>query len=134
MKKLGLTIFAAAVLALPLSAQVTRTFQADIPFEFLAGNTTVAPGQYVIASQTGSPTVHLRGSKSYYLLSNPSQYDATSQEAKLVFHRYGDQYFLSRISTASEGRDIPPSRVERELTKTAAAAGQKPAEIVVAMR
>jgi hypothetical protein len=132
-KKIGLVVFAVAVLALPLCAQVT-TLRADIPFEFVAGTTMIAPGQYAISSQTGSAHVRLEGSKSYSVLSSPADPYAGSQEAKLVFHRYGDQYFLARISTASAGRDFAMSRTERELKKTASAAGRHETEVLVAMR
>jgi hypothetical protein len=131
-KKLGFAVFAVAVLALPLCAQVT-TVRVDIPFGFVVGTTTVAPGQYAISSQAGLTQVQLVGSKSYSVLSSPADPYAGSQDAKLVFHRYGDQYFLARISTASEGRDFAMSRTERELKKTVAAVGQQ-TEILVAMR
>ena len=128
MKKLGFTIFAAAVLVLPLCAQVA-TIRADIPFEFVVRNTTAAPGKYAITFRDGS-VVQLVGSRSYYLLAATSGDPyTTSQEPKLVFRRYGDQYFLSRIQTTSTSHDFPLSRVERELKKTAAAT-----EIVLAMR
>jgi hypothetical protein len=50
---------------------------------------------------------------------------ASSQEqagqALLIFHRYGDQYFLSRIVDGSRntGLELPTSRTEKELSKTA---------------
>ncbi len=100
----------------------------------MVGTTTVAAGQYAITSQIGSPVVRLEGSKSYSVLSNPAGSVPGSQEAKLVFHRYGDQYFLSRIATASAGRDFAMSRTEREVKKTASAAGQHETEVLVAMR
>jgi hypothetical protein len=134
MKKLGFTIFATAVLALPLCAQLTTSLRADIPFEFVVGNTTVPSGQYVVSARTGSPVVQLEGSKTYHLLSSTDESYTIWQEPKLIFHRYGNQYFLSRISTTSTGRDLPPSRVERELKKALAAARQMPTEIVLAMR
>ena len=133
MKKLGLTILAVAVLALPLCAQVATTVRTDIPFEFVVGNTTVAPGQYVIKFLSG-PVVQLAGNDCYYLQANPDDPYGSTGEPKLVFHRYGDQYFLSRIATASTTRDFPVSRTERELIKTAGARGQSRTEIVLAMR
>ena len=132
MKKLGFTILAAAVLALPLCAQVS-TLKVDIPFEFVARNATVAPGQYVVKFLAGS-VVQLAGNEGYFLIANPDDPSGRSNEPKLVFNRYGDQYFLSRIVTSSTSRDFGPSRAERELAKTAAAAGQARKEIVVAMR
>jgi hypothetical protein len=78
--------------------------------------------------------VEFEGSQHYYVLTSPGSGFASSQGPKLIFNRYGNQYFLSRVSTASVGRDLPPSRTERELKKTAAATGHAPREIVLAMR
>lgn len=122
MKKLGLTILAAALMALPLCAQVA-TVRADIPFEFVVGDATVAPGQYVIRFLS-EPVVQILGHDSYLLPSSPDDAYAVSSEPKLIFHHYGGQYFLSRIATASVSRDFPMTRAERELKKTASAAGQ----------
>ena len=131
MKRLGFTVFAAAVLALPLCAQVATTFRADIPFEFTIENSTAASGNYAITFTNGSPVVRVAGSHNYYLLAQPNGY-SSSQAPTLYFHRYGNQYFLSRISTASMSRDITVSRVESELKTTAA--GRTRTEIVLAMR
>jgi hypothetical protein len=40
-----------------------------------------------------------------------------SAETKLIFHRYGDRYFLYRIWVAGEdrGRELPQTRLEKEL-------------------
>jgi len=92
----------------------------------------MAPGQYAIRF-LGGPMVQLEGSKTYSFLSNPADSFASSEASKLVFHRYGDQYFLSRISTTSAGHDFPISRAERELKKSAAA-GQHETDVLVAMR
>jgi hypothetical protein len=42
-----------------------------------------------------------------------------SDVGKLVFNRYGDQYFLSKIWAASSdsGRELPKSRLEREVAQ-----------------
>lgn len=133
MKKLGFTILAAAVLALPLCAQVASTIRADIPFEFAVDGTTAAPGTYVFTLRAGSPVVQLGGSQSLFTQTSPNSSYNIPQAPKLVFHRYGDQYFLSQICTMSESRDFMISRTERELKKTAAA-GKMRTEIVLAMR
>jgi len=78
--------------------------------------------------------VELAGSHVYYLQTSPNSSYTGPQEPKLVFHRYGNQYFLSQIWTTSAIRNIPMSRMERELKKTAAAARQMQTEIVLAMR
>ena len=42
-----------------------------------------------------------------------------SDVGKLVFNRYGDQYFLSKIWAPSSdtGRELPKSRLEREVAQ-----------------
>lgn len=135
MKKLSLTILAAAVLTLPLCAQVTTTLRADIPFEFAAGNATLPAGNYVITFQTGPTVEFLVGGRRYDVLAMSSGPDRSSAQAKLAFQHYGSQYFLSHIATLSRSRDISMSKREQELKKTAVAAGRPiETEIVLATR
>jgi len=49
----------------------------------------------------------------------PVRASATQDEAKLVFHKYGDQYFLSQIWTTGDatGRELLMPRLERQLAK-----------------
>ena len=137
MKKLGFTIFAAAALTLPLSAQVTKTLRAAIPFEFVVGKTTAPAGMYVFSFQAadGKALMQLVGTDGSFFVTSPERAYTSPQEAKLVFHRYGNQYFLSRIGTTSTSRDIPMSPKEREMKKTTVdAARQMQTEIVLATR
>jgi hypothetical protein len=78
--------------------------------------------------------VQLAGSHVCLAQTSPHSFYKSSQEPKLVFHRYGNQYFLSQIWTTSESRDFPMSRAERELKKNIAAGGQVQTEFVLAMR
>jgi hypothetical protein len=65
------------------------------------------------------------GDSGEYVLTSNVQAGARRSESKLVFHRYGGQYFLSQVWTAgdSAGRELPKSRrergVERETAKSA---------------
>ena len=56
----------------------------------------------------------------------PVRANQTQEETKLVFHKYGDQYFLSQIWTpgGSTGRELLMPRLERELAKNAKIARQ----------
>jgi hypothetical protein len=132
LKKLGLTIFAAAVLVFPLCAQ-EATFRVYIPFEFSILSTTVPPGTYDIRLLNG-PLVQLEvGSDRYFFHVNTLY--SSQHQPKLVFHRYENRYFLSQIITRSSSRDVPMSQVERELKKqTVAAARQIQPDILLAMR
>ena len=135
MKKLWFTILAAAALTLPLDAQVTNTIRANIPFEFAVGKTTAPAGTYVFSFQAeGVVRMQLLGTGSRFLVTNPDRCTGT-QKPELVFHRYGNQYFLSGIWTTSTSRVIPMSPKEREANKTTlAAAQQMQTEIVLATR
>ncbi len=47
----------------------------------------------------------------------------TQEQTRLVFHKHGEQYFLSQIWTpgGSTGRELTMSRAERELAKISVA-------------
>jgi hypothetical protein len=53
---------------------------------------------------------------------------APSDRTKLVFRKYGDQYFLAQVWTAgeSDGRELPRPRLEQKLAET-----HSPSEVVV---
>jgi hypothetical protein len=134
MKKLGFTIFAAAVLGLPLCAQ-QATFRADVPFEFGVRDTTAAPGTYVVKLLDGPEVQLLVGDKCYMFHANSDAPDSSSQVPKLVFNRYGNQYFLAQIWTGATRRDVLMSRTERELKKNPSASARRvQTEVLLAMR
>jgi len=136
-KKLRFTILAAAALTLPLGAQVTEPIRANIPFQFVVAGTTAPAGTYVFSFPVaeGSVCMQLIGTGGRFFVTNPDSAYTSPQKAKLVFHRYGNQYFLSQIGTTSSSRDIPPSPKEREAEKTTVAGGrQMQTEIVLATR
>jgi hypothetical protein len=116
MIKLTLTLLAAAALTLPLNAQSVKI---DAPFEFAVGSTTAPAGQYVIRYQAGSPVMSIAGAdwnNKYYtnLLGAVEGSNRAAQE-KLIFNRYGDQYFLAEIWTRTSRISVPKTRTEREL-------------------
>lgn len=137
MKKLWFTILAAAALTLPLCAQATDNIRANIPFEFAVGRTTEPAGTYVFSFPVGARValMQLVGTGGRFLITIPESSYPSPQKPGLVFHRYGNQYFLSRIGATGTSRDIPPSAREREAKKTIVAAGrQMQTEIVLATR
>jgi hypothetical protein len=133
MKKLRYTILAAAVLTLPLSAQITKSVQADIPFEFVAGHVAQPAGTYVLTSQAGANVVRIQlvGTGGSFLTTNPERGNLDAQAPKLVFHRYGSQYFLSQIGSTWTSRDVPQSAREREAMKTTTALGRRMETVIV---
>jgi hypothetical protein len=115
------------VLAAPLAAQTVR-LKANIPFEFVASQRTLPAGEYSVDSiSLSAPSIMcIRSEDSHYgvfVLSSPLGGPGymTRGEARLVFHRYGNQYFLSEVwgGYLHDGLLIPMTKVERALTETA---------------
>ena len=126
MKNRTLTMLAVSglvlLMAAPLPAQTIR-LAANIPFEFVTGTRTLPAGHYVIDTAAAYSVVLVWNEStreaSTALTSSVSEpFVLTTPEAKLIFRRYGNQYFLARIwnGTSANGREIPMSRAERALS------------------
>ncbi|HEY3027520.1 MAG TPA: hypothetical protein VGJ55_15325, partial [Pyrinomonadaceae bacterium] len=110
--------FAAAVVS--ANAQ-SKKLAADIPFDFTVGNQTMTSGEYSVRSITNDGTGLVIKSddtgKSVMRLSNSIEPQRNKTQARLVFHRYGQRYFLAEVWTGgdSEGRKLLESREERAI-------------------
>lgn len=107
------------VLAAPLPAQ-TMLLKANIPFEFVTGTQTLPAGDYVIDEGAAQGAVRVRnqstGDASVVLSSSAEEWVRTNPGARLIFNRYGNQYFLSQVWDGhAAGREIPKSKAERAL-------------------
>ena len=98
-----------------------------IPFNFSVGEKAFPAGKYVIGRVwKDKDAVWLVQRKDNVgkamLLTRPVRANETQQETRLVFHQYGDLYFLSEIWTAgdSTGREVQMSDREKALDKTVA--------------
>jgi len=99
---------------------------AQIPFDFIVGDQTLLAGTYEIRRLMDNPyllsiqNVDDRQRAIFYtgLLDKG---DSISQN-QLVFHRYGDIYFLAQIMSRYEGiaRELQRSKQERRLERTLA--------------
>ncbi len=135
MKRFALGILAVVILALPACAQ-PATAAGDIPFAFVAGHTTMPAGHYVITLSNGSYMAEFEGSEPHaHVLLNSVRAEvlSDSDQPRLTFNRYGNQYFLSAVSSASKSCEFPVSRLEREAKQSASAADASQV-IVLAMR
>jgi hypothetical protein len=108
-----------AVLLLAASAAIGQTtggVVADVPFSFVVAGRQFPAGHYTVTAASDlclwiSDSQH-RGT---YVPIHDS-FRSTSEGTKLVFHRYGDTYFLSAVwvSGRTIGRELYPSRAEKE--------------------
>ena len=102
--------------------------RANIPFDFVVGDQTLAAGEYMIGQATLSATdaIKLRSTDSHQnaiRFTNTVEGNTPKGRGMLVFHRYGENYYLAEIWTpgSAEGRQLLKSKAEkateRELAK-----------------
>jgi len=96
----AIALLTAASLMAPTGASAQDKQQATIPFDFTVGQRLLPAGTYVI-DHVGPGVIAVRGWKGKELVSALTLIKSTSEvrnnSDKLIFHKYGDQYFLSEI-------------------------------------
>ncbi|MBL8191939.1 MAG: hypothetical protein JNK38_28265 [Acidobacteria bacterium] len=95
--------------------------KADIPFDFQIGKKKMPKGDYIIESVGSSGTVLIRrekGGKAVNVMTVVDKH-TDKHKSKLVFRRYGDQYFLARIWDGSSESvlKIEKSSAEKKVAK-----------------
>jgi hypothetical protein len=125
--KRNFVVFATALVLLVTTAASAETLRlkvdVNVPFSFIVNRDTLPAGEYRVESMgDGGRILSVRGlnSKTINLVSPiPCASLEKASQTKLIFHRYGDQYFLTRIwvSGNTDGDEIPASPREKELAK-----------------
>ena len=115
-------------LALLMSAAAhaqTTQLKVTVPFEFIAGDTVLPAGDYDVQAigPWGGKTLSIHNvtsNEGTLVLSNSCQSAKTSDSNKLVFYRYGQQYFLAKVWTVNThiGRQMPLNHRQTELAKS----------------
>jgi hypothetical protein len=133
----------AAVAALatvaPALAQTEVHLVARVPFAFTVGNANLPSDTYNLSRMNGHrEMIFLRGDRTGALVRvNEERLARTDAEPSLVFHRYGDQYFLREIRWEDSARlDLPETKAERNAAerKSDRAAAKMESVIVTAAR
>lgn len=91
---------------------------ADIPFDFHCRSEVMPAGKYDIL-QLSDHLLIVRGvhqTRSEMMLANNTEARKPFNQGKLVFHRYGNQYYLYQVwsSGKTSGFEFPKSRAEKE--------------------
>jgi hypothetical protein len=124
-------------LALMVSVPMTQAqaARANVPFEFSLNQQLMPVGSYEISS-AGNKVLAVRNldtTKACLMLESILVQASQAPHAKLVFHKYDDQYFLAEIWDGSDlGIQIPESKHEKELKW--ARNDYRPELVVIAMK
>ncbi len=120
-----ISIFTLCAAVASANAQLSIPVRAKIPFDFSVGDNKLPAGEYTFSRLSGfsdSKTIsvasldastHLFQSTFEALVLTPKN------ESTLVFHKYGDQYFLEQIWAGGEqeGAQLRESRGERTVRR-----------------
>ena len=128
----------AVVVVATAYAQLPGTeLRARIPFDFSVRGKTLPAGDYEIRRLGDEPgslmisSAHRKGERAVFE-TEPVEPKSISSRGELVFHRYGDSYFLSEVfdGGGETGRELSPSRQERSLRREMASNQQTTPETV----
>jgi len=116
----------AATLALAVttvaSAQTIKV-KVNVPFNFIVNRATLPAGEYLVQSVDDAGKVlairDLATNTTNLVVFNSCRSLESTSQTKLIFHRYGDRYFLNQIWVEGNdsGHELSPSPREREVAK-----------------
>jgi len=107
------------------NAQLSTPIRARIPFDFSVGDKKLPAGEYTFGRLSGFSDSKMMlvssvdASTHLFQSTFGAQVLTPKNESTLVFHKYGDQYFLEQILTQGEqvGAELPESRGERTVRR-----------------
>jgi len=123
--KRNLLLFAAAlalVVTTVASAQSTKV-KVTVPFSFIVNRANLPAGEYLVQSvDVEGKVLAIRNvvtNTTNLVMFNSCTSLASPTQTKLIFHRYGERYFLSRIWVAgnTSGHELSPSPREKEVAR-----------------
>jgi len=119
-------------------AQSSDLIKVNVPFDFQVSGKTLPAGEYAI-KRVSEKVLLIRNAegKGEAMVQAPSRIQGpVNKQERLVFHQYGDQYFLSQVwlNRQGDGRELNRSSEERRAAagETLAANGKKLRKIEVA--
>jgi len=123
-----------------VQAQTPGRVEVNVPFDFAAGKAMLKAGTYSIR-RTGGNALILRSAdgRTAALVNAPLALGARDSKAgqRLVFNKYGDQYFLSQVwMSVDSGRQLFPGKGEQSAARRLEVAqnNAKPKRIEIAAR
>jgi hypothetical protein len=106
----------------------SNPIKANIPFEFIVGDKTLPAGEYTVKPATSGGALAIQnadGKGNVVRMTGPTE-QKTRGRARMVFHRYGHNYFLAEVwDIGTNGRELAKSKQERAVERELASISSK---------
>ena len=115
---IAIALFAIATLITAGSASAqSAALKVDVPFNFTVSTTFLPAGSYEVGFDSVHPNVLVIQNRMKNLRATAYAQRGSierGREDRLVFHRYGSEYFLSEVGfdSASDGVSLPVTKLE----------------------
>ena len=123
-------LFTAATLFAQTESQ--RLMKVNIPFAFSAENHSLPEGEYLVLTVTPERSIRIvsaDGKHTAIVNTLPNYAKSPSESSRLVFHRYGNEYFLAQVWTA--GQNVARNPLSSKRTMESASSGERPETFTV---
>ncbi|MGC2111307.1 MAG: hypothetical protein WA655_17465 [Candidatus Korobacteraceae bacterium] len=132
------SLFAVAMAFAVPALQAQSRVVANIGFDFYLQQKSMAAGEYEVSSISQQVDLmrNVNTDSGSFLLKSIHVQGAHGQHARLVFNKYGNQYFLSQIwdGNGDIGIQLSKSKREKELSLAQNAFPSGPEVVIVAMK
>jgi hypothetical protein len=125
-----LLLTAASLFAQTTSSQ--RLMKVDIPFAFGVDDHSLPAGEYLVLTVTPerlTRIVSTDGKHSAIVPTLPNYASSPSENSRLVFHKYGNEYFLAQVWTA--GQNVARNPLSSQRAMEVASNGGTPQTVTV---
>jgi hypothetical protein len=113
------TLSAIITLSIAGFAGLSRNLGANIPFDFMVNGKKLPAGKYIVETGSAQSALAIRSFETKQGAVSITQSFQVRAGAKpqLIFHRYGNQYFLAKVISDTGGLELPKTKAEREAAK-----------------
>jgi len=126
-------LFTAATLFAQTESQ--RLMKVNIPFAFSVEDHSMPAGEYLVLTVTPERSIRIvsaDGKHSATVNTLPNYAKSPSETSRLVFHNYGDEYFLSQVWTAGQNVARNPLSSKRAM-EIASSGGMPETRTIIAL-
>ena len=104
-----------------------KLMKVNVPFAFGVENDSLPAGEYLVFAVTPERSIRIvstDGKHSAIVKTLPNYASLPSENSRLVFHRYGNEYFLAQVWTA--GQNVGRNPLSSKRAMESASTGEKP--------